>query len=46
MVFFTLPEDARWNAERDAAEFSVLLGERQLSGSRGGSFSVSWTNRR
>jgi hypothetical protein len=26
MVFFTFPEDARWNAERDPAEFSVLLG--------------------
>src|SRR5437868_11608094 len=29
MVFFTFPEDARWNAERDAIEFSVLLGEYQ-----------------
>jgi hypothetical protein len=27
MVFFTFPEDARWNADRDAVEFSVLLGE-------------------
>src|SRR5438552_19076751 len=29
MVFFTFPEDARWNAERDAVEFSVLVGEYQ-----------------
>ena len=29
MVFFTFPEDARWNAERDAVEFGVLLGEYQ-----------------
>ena len=29
MVFFTFPEDARWNADRDAVEFSVLLGEYQ-----------------
>src|SRR5829696_8406289 len=27
MVFFTFPEDARWNEERDAVEFTVLLGE-------------------
>src|SRR4051794_33594274 len=27
MVFFTFPEDARWNEERDAVEFRVLLGE-------------------
>ncbi len=26
MVFFAFPEDARWNAERDAVEFSVILG--------------------
>jgi hypothetical protein len=29
MMFFTFPEDARWNADRDAVEFSVLLGEYQ-----------------
>ena len=29
MVFFTFPEDARWNDERGAVEFSVLLGEYQ-----------------
>jgi Protein of unknown function (DUF1488) len=29
MVFFTFPEDARWNADRDAVEFTVLLGEYQ-----------------
>ena len=29
MVFFTFPEDARWNNERAAVEFSVLLGEYQ-----------------
>src|SRR5215212_6244114 len=27
MVFFTFPEDARWNADRDVVEFSVVLGE-------------------
>ena len=25
MLFFEFPEDARWNEERDAVEFSVLL---------------------
>lgn len=25
MLFFEFPEDARWNDERDAVEFSVLL---------------------
>ena len=29
MVFFTFPEDARWNVELDAVEFTVLLGEYQ-----------------
>ena len=27
MVFFTFPEDARWNPNGDAVEFSVILGE-------------------
>ena len=27
MVFFTFPEDARWNADDDAVEFSVIVGE-------------------
>src|SRR5260370_24915967 len=27
MVFFTFPEDARWNPDREAVEFSVILGE-------------------
>lgn len=27
MVFFTFPEDARWNDDRGAVEFTVLLGE-------------------
>lgn len=27
MVFFTFPEDARWNPVREAVEFSVILGE-------------------
>jgi Protein of unknown function (DUF1488) len=27
MVFFTFPEDARWNEDREVVEFSVLLGE-------------------
>jgi hypothetical protein len=27
MVFFAFPEDARWNEERGAVEFSVLLGQ-------------------
>jgi len=26
MLFFTFPEDARWNDGRDAVEFSVVLG--------------------
>ena len=29
MVFFAFPEDARWNDERAAVEFSVILGEYQ-----------------
>ena len=27
MPFFTFPDDARWNEERAAVEFSVALGE-------------------
>jgi hypothetical protein len=26
MLFFQFPEDSRWNDERDAVEFSVVLG--------------------
>ena len=26
-MLFTLPQDARWNAERQAAEFGVEIGE-------------------
>jgi hypothetical protein len=26
-MFFTFPEDARWNAERQAVEFGVEVGE-------------------
>jgi len=26
-MFFTLPEDARWNADRQAVEFGVEIGE-------------------
>src|SRR5215469_1767179 len=26
-MFFTFPEDARWNAERQAMEFGVEIGE-------------------
>jgi hypothetical protein len=26
-MFFTFPEDARWNAERPAVEFGVEIGE-------------------
>jgi hypothetical protein len=26
-MFFTFPEDARWNAERQAVEFGVVVGE-------------------
>ena len=26
-MFFCFPENARWNADRDAVEFSVILGE-------------------
>ena len=27
MVFFTFPDDVRWNAEREAIEFGVGVGE-------------------
>ena len=27
MVFFTFPEDVRWNTEREAVEFGVEVGE-------------------
>ena len=27
MVFFAFPEDARWNPDREAVEFSVILGQ-------------------
>jgi hypothetical protein len=26
MLFFQFPEDSRWNADREAVEFSVILG--------------------
>jgi hypothetical protein len=26
-MFFSFPEDARWNATREAVEFSVILGQ-------------------
>jgi hypothetical protein len=26
-MFFTFPEDARWNAEQQAIEFGVEIGE-------------------
>jgi hypothetical protein len=26
-MFFTFPEDARWNDDRDVVEFSVILGQ-------------------
>jgi hypothetical protein len=26
-MFFSFPEDARWNAERQAVEFGVEIGE-------------------
>ena len=26
-MFFTFPEDARWNAERQAVKFGVIIGE-------------------
>jgi hypothetical protein len=28
-MFFTFPEDARWNADRQAVEFGVEIGEYQ-----------------
>lgn len=47
MPFFEFPEDARWNADRDAVEFSVVLRPtRAPSGSPGGSSSVSSISRR
>jgi len=27
MVFFALPEDARWNAQQEAVELSIILGQ-------------------
>jgi hypothetical protein len=27
VAFFTSPEDARWNAERQAVEFGIEIGE-------------------
>ena len=27
MVFFTFPDDALWSDDRDAVEFSVILGQ-------------------
>ena len=27
MVFFAFPEDARWNSQREAIEFTVILGQ-------------------
>ena len=27
LMFFTFPEDAHWNAERQAVEFGVVIGE-------------------
>jgi hypothetical protein len=29
-MFLTIPEDARWNAERQAVEFGVEIGDRDL----------------
>jgi hypothetical protein len=29
-MFFTFPEDARWNADRQAVEFGVEIGGRDL----------------
>ncbi|MBV8737360.1 MAG: DUF1488 family protein [Alphaproteobacteria bacterium] len=26
-MFFTFPEDAHWNAERQAVEFGIIIGE-------------------
>jgi len=28
-MFFAFPKDARWNPDRDAVEFSVILGEHE-----------------
>jgi hypothetical protein len=28
-MFFTFPEDARWNPDLDAVEFGVVIGEYQ-----------------
>jgi hypothetical protein len=40
-MFFTFPEDARWNAERQAVEFGVVIGEYEAwSGSRGACFNA------
>ncbi|MGC2463421.1 MAG: hypothetical protein WA446_20975 [Steroidobacteraceae bacterium] len=45
MLFFEFPEDAHWNDDRDAVEFSVILrpyegtvriGRRVFQGVRGG----------
>jgi hypothetical protein len=34
-MFFTFPEDARWNAERQAVEFGVEIGRVPRPGRRG-----------
>jgi hypothetical protein len=39
-MFFTFPEDARWNAERQAVEFGVEIGEYGWSGCRDAYFSA------
>jgi hypothetical protein len=44
-MFFTFPEDARWNAERQAVEFgSSSAGTKAWSGSHGACFNTGYRN--
>ena len=39
-MFFTFPEAARWNAERQAVEFGVEIGDRYLCEDIGSGFEL------
>jgi len=46
-MFFTFPEDAHWNADRQAVEFGVEIASTAVSsGSRGACSSVYFPSRR
>jgi hypothetical protein len=44
-MFFTFPEDARWNAERQAVEFGVEIGEYPVSSGCLGEYSNGYCRR-